>query len=527
MEINDFRQFKNVKIVFGKYITCLAGFNGTGKTTIMGLAGNSMKLSPREAKTISKKQFNIEFRELFKGSTIFDKTKHNVCTVYFSENSNPDKITACRISRVTWQNKGTRFRIIPEWKEPVPETDKTITRSSKFPMPSLYLGLSRLYPVGETADKDIHTEPFELGTDDKEWFIKNYRNILSIYDIPTSFESITITKASNKTSIGISTEKYDYLTNSSGQDSLSQILLSVLSFKKCKEIQKNNWKGGVLFIDEIDATLHPAAQLRLCKFLFSECKSINMQIVFTTHSYSLIQDIAQKTRHNSNEKLNNYQLIYLTNANQNKISIIPNPSLSLIRSDLYATPLHQQKITVFCEDKANRAFLRGLIPQYLQFVNIEDNLDLGCSELKNLYYYDSDYFSRIIFVLDGDVRVNNKFSDFIKNSNVVTLPTELPPDQLLFEYLRTTTREDVFDLNTGYSKRNIIETGPLSDNYSTESLTRRKYSVWFYNNQDFFIRMKSFEHWAEDNINLAQEFLNSFKKAYNFIAEKNGNLLIS
>ena len=42
--INDFRQFKNVEIEIGKFLTVLAGRNSTGKSTILGLLANSGEL---------------------------------------------------------------------------------------------------------------------------------------------------------------------------------------------------------------------------------------------------------------------------------------------------------------------------------------------------------------------------------------------------------------------------------------------------------------------------------------------------
>jgi len=69
------------------------------------------------------------------------------------------------------------------------------------------------------------------------------------------------------------------LTNSSGQDNLGQILLAILSFRKLKEEQGEQWQGGILLIDEIDATLHPAAQSKLIKLFIQEAKENKLQIL--------------------------------------------------------------------------------------------------------------------------------------------------------------------------------------------------------------------------------------------------------
>ena len=83
-----------------------------------------------------------------------------------------------------------------------------------------------------------------------------------------------------------------------------------------------NVKKGVLFIDELDTTLHPSAQIKLCDFLYSEAKKYNFQVVFTTHSFSLLDYITSKTEHNSEKNINNYQIVYLTNANGKLISFV-------------------------------------------------------------------------------------------------------------------------------------------------------------------------------------------------------------
>ena len=390
-------------------------------------------------------------------------------------------------------------------------------------MPTFYLGLSRLYPIGETADSEMKTKEFTMSEDDKNWFINAYKDILSIEDSLSSFESINIPKASNKASLGISTNKYDYLTNSSGQDNLSQILLSVLSFKNCFKLLENDWKGGVLFIDELDTTLHPIAQIKLCNFLYKESEKYQFQVVFTTHSFTLLEMLCEKVRCNSPENVNNYQLVYLTTAN-GKLDIFENPSLSLIKSDLFMQPVSQRKIDIICEDKANRAFLKSLISEYLDYVNIDENINTGCEELKNIYNFKPAFFSNIILVLDGDTKENAGLSNFIEKENVLVLPTNLPPDKLLYEYLCSTQRDENFNHETGFTQRNIKANGPKS--YTKKQHERQKYSSWFHDNMSYINQQNCFKHWCEDNETETKTFIKSFIKSYNAIAKKIGGRII-
>ena len=42
--IEDFRQFENCEVIIGNKLTAVAGNNGTGKSTILGLLANSSQL---------------------------------------------------------------------------------------------------------------------------------------------------------------------------------------------------------------------------------------------------------------------------------------------------------------------------------------------------------------------------------------------------------------------------------------------------------------------------------------------------
>lgn len=76
-----------------------------------------------------------------------------------------------------------------------------------------------------------------------------------------------------------------------GQDNLSKIILALFSFKHLKEKYPHEYKGGILAIDELDATMYPASQKKLLKELRTYASKLNLQIFFTTHSLSLLESI--------------------------------------------------------------------------------------------------------------------------------------------------------------------------------------------------------------------------------------------
>lgn len=113
--IEDFRQFENCEVIIGNKLTAVAGNNGTGKSTILGLLANSSQLPGK--KTYIGKAFRGEFAELFSGSPEHDPTGSKIRLDY-EEHGQGESV----VFRTAWQNKGTRFRVIPKRE---PEDGKT------------------------------------------------------------------------------------------------------------------------------------------------------------------------------------------------------------------------------------------------------------------------------------------------------------------------------------------------------------------------------------------------------------------
>ena len=69
--ISDFRHMKDVDINFGDYLTVISGLNGTGKSSVLGLAGHLFSFRETTGtkfiyKTIIGKPFETEYSEIFK-----------------------------------------------------------------------------------------------------------------------------------------------------------------------------------------------------------------------------------------------------------------------------------------------------------------------------------------------------------------------------------------------------------------------------------------------------------------------------
>ncbi|NEZ76292.1 hypothetical protein EXM98_06370 [Clostridium botulinum] len=516
--INDFRGLHNVDVKLGKYITAISGKNGLGKSTILALIGNTCELKVKEGKTMFNTQFRTEFGEIFKASKEFDKSGSNKCKVNFSDFNNPNEIRDTKICRVTWQRG--RFRIIPETKK-IKEKN-----SRKKEWPSIYLGLSRLYPIGEAKEDGIKINNIKLSKEEEEYFIDNYMNILNLKnEEEICLDMIDIDETKRKKGIGIKTSNYSSITNSAGQDNLGQIILSVLSFKRLLEHNKK-YSGGLLLIDELEATLHPVAQIKLLNFLLTACRKFKLQVVFTTHSISLLKELCIKNSYDKSDDVNNCEVCYLTKSNGPLISL-KNPKFHIIENDLMINQAGRNinKVTVYSEDNEGRWFFEKLTKEYDMYLR-RIKIKLGCSELLNLNKNDPQYFSNVLFVLDGDVQEKdiNKFNSL---NNIIKLPGKIRPEEVIYNFLINLDPECSLwrhGYNIGFTKESIREHGPFSKRYKGKD--RDRFKTWFNDNIQVLDELNVYKYWIEYNKDEYDEFMNSFKNSYNDIASRIFGIII-
>lgn len=527
LELDDFRIFKEQKIHIGKTLTAIAGHNATGKSTVLGILGNSSELKSKYGTTITDKQFKTEFSELFKGSKAHDKTSGTIGKISYQHplNAVPTDINL----RVTWQKWTTesedknRFRILNSWNDFVHKaTSKT---AKKLPLPSFYLGLSRLYPLGEDTQEIIEERKFKskLTESDLKWLIKNYKNILSIDD---DIESISNYEINTKRSGGVNTSEYDYLSNSSGQDNLMQILYLLLSFIKLRnswDDEKSAWLGGLLLIDELDATLHPAAQIRLVDLIYNVSLQFDFQAIFTTHSLQILEYLNKKQ-----QDTHDINIEYFTTAN-GTLQIIHNPSYEAMENDMLISNFYltnpKREIVIYSEDDEARWMIKRLLNSYKERIQLID-IKLGGESLMALLYNDSEYFKNVLFILDGDKDLSStKYKDLPRlYNNVLVLPGNKGPEALIYEYLISLppTHEILAtNFEKGLTLRTFKEMNPLtSEKYAQLKKDRDKYKKWFCDNKGMLEEIDVMKHWINDNSDLFETFIQEFKNKYNTVASR-------
>ncbi|XOB66218.1 AAA family ATPase [Deferribacteres bacterium DY0037] len=526
--INNFRIFKGstdnngdtvpIAIKLGSGITVFAGKNATGKSTLLAMIGNCCELKKTFGKPlVVNSQFKTEFSEIFKGDPEYDLSGSNRFTVFLYTLEKDVTHIDYRSVRVSWQNDKTRFRVIPEIRK-FPKSSS----STKMVYPVLYLGMSRLFPLGESKDEDIKHEIVSLSAQEKEWFIEKYKEVLYLGDQIESVASIGISETKKKKVIAVSTDKYSFLSNSAGQDNLGQILLAILSFQRLKD-NYSDYKGGALLIDEFETTLHPVAQKALYKLLRKECKNLNLQVMFTTHSETLLKDIcSREIANNSVSKINFTELHYLTNSNR-RLDILNNPSYEVVVNDLNAEVANSRikQIKIYSEDAEARWVTKNLLSDYLDRFEFLD-VSLGCSQIIQLYKADIDYFNKHLIILDGDAISDLTSLPEPLQKNIILLPSSQRPETFIYDYLINLDCDHPLwskGLNCGLTHEYLTRKGP---NSYTDEKEREKAKKWFQDNRILFEQIDLFgEFWIKDNPEAYKMFIDKFISAFNYLARIN------
>ncbi len=484
IQVEKFRNISDIDIAFAPRLNAIAGQNGTSKTSVLGLIGHVFTFGNAH-KTLAGKKFATEFSDIFKFAyPTYDKAGNHR---WLTKLDTDQKIPAISYDRKQKGKQNTlRVRV-----------GGSKQNSKKVAYPVIYLGMGRLFPL--TLERSIVSNTSVLSTEETKEFIDLHNEILMIIDENVQPESIT---SSSKRFYAAKTDKYDHLGNSAGQDNLGQIITALLSFKRLRAELGDKYDGGILLIDELDASLFPAAQMKLVEKLHKKALELNLQIFFTTHSLEVLAETA---------KFKDSKIIFLDKGTG---SIQPRYGLNvpeLRKSLLVLGPdaLHQlfDKKYVYCEDDEAVDMLKSILPK-----DIKDKVDiistkLGAGNLKEIAKRKIPDFKDSIIVLDGD----EPASDL---KNVVSLPGDFGPDRLLYELLRNYNAEKFGAIEDGYSKQYCFRDLNSLDSTNDDSRKREKVKKWYKSQKKYWGRNagRVWKIWSEGNEESVAEFVESFRR---------------
>lgn len=536
IEIERFRAFENVSFALGKHITAIAGRNATQKTTVLGMIGQPFTISKENkmygCQTIDGYNFRSQFREKFKISPDYDIIGTHKWTLKLHRNIYSE--SSYTVESIARKQKGKpdslRF-----WNAKSREKG-----AGYIQLPVYYLSLSRLFPIGEAGKTS--TIKIELSDEEKAYCIKKYRTILSIQDSGDS--SVALEKGtSSRTFTGVTDNTHDVFTNSAGEGNITRIILAVLSFKRLKEKYGNDYKGGLLLIDEIDSTLYGFSQMKIVEYLYEAAKQFRLQIVFTTHSPTILKAVNKIHRQELLGKgislpLYAYDssIIYLEPKydSDGKRTIMPknissSSELNNILNDMNLTiPTDGVKVKIYCEDALAVQFVRYLLNKklslnldlYMQFVDI----NLGWPNYLQLVDKKVPEFRRNMIILDGDVQEmkDYKSKKYIveQANNIVFLPLVVERDLfvLLKEHASFNEYTSSYCRVTAFNYDICFNNWPLEPEYYDTN----KYKHWFHSLVDVLGDPYSlYDFWIDKNIDKFNHFCSTFIETFNRLADVN------
>ena len=538
IEIEKFRAFENASFSLGKRITAISGRNATQKTTVLGMIGQPFTISSKNhpmygCKTIDGYNFRSQFKEKFKISPTHDvigehKWKLNLHHgIYENDYYRVESIAR----RQAGHEPTLRF-----WN-----AESRARGAGYIQLPVYFLSLSRLFPIGETGK--TQAAPVTLTKDELDYCITNYRTILSIQSV-SGIPSVGIEKgASSKTFAGVSDDIHDIFTNSAGEGNITRIILAILSFRRLKEQYGRNYKGGILLIDELDATLYGFSQTKLVDYLWDAADKYKIQIVFTTHSPIILKCVNKLQRKERQDKGINLpifaydsSIVYLEprydqegNRTIMPKNICTSRELNGVLNDInLAIPTNENKINVYCEDNRAISFIQYVLSVFLN-INLDlymsfIDINLGWTNYVQLAEKKVPEFRNNIIVLDGDIpqkpEYKSKAQAITEAKNFIFLPLVIEKSifKLLKDHHAFSKFEKDFSCSPAFTYDVCFNNWPLdAANYNTDDFKHwYAQAVTAIGDQDIL-----FAFWCHENKNDIDTFVEKFILLFNQLAERN------
>lgn len=523
LKIDRFRRFNNIALSFGDKVTLIAGQNGTSKSTLLGMLAQPFSfgvLRGNTAGSIDKSSYtdnyhgiilseNVDFTgkpfmydcdDVFRLSKEYDSNENTyryntiLSGVPASTNSPLVDNTLFTVNRGRSTDKGVRFVTGPRASHKPGE--------GNFPHPVIYLGLNRLWPLAVAKQCTFTSDA--LSDDDRNWYVKKYNKVLCLDEHDNNAKFMDT--AEKRKFITPESNDYDGESCSAGQDNLSQLLTSILSFRSLKKKLGEKYRGGMLLIDELDATLHAFAQDKLLELMCQVSEELGLQIVATTHSLRLLEMAYQS------QLKEHTAILYLHNSDGSVITRHFSTYQEL--SDhlkVESTPPPKKKLrrvsVVFEDEESKRLFQQICGSKLRKYISTTNTGTLGGGHLKNLAYMAKKLpeLLDMIFVPDGDMA--KTLNDAPRN--LIALPGNKRPETLVYRHLFGMKESDSFWDGT-YTRQFAITS--KGGNSLKKGNTEAWVKEWYRTQSDHWRRgnQKVFESWVQANKADCLAFFNKF-----------------
>ena len=457
LNISRFRHLSELpNIRIGEKLTVIAGGNGLGKSSLLGLIGHvfSWRQGGRaRMNPFCQTPLETQFSEVFRFSPDHDYASPYSYSLVFA-----DGTTREAVSRFVGANR--RFRIDVGTRE---------KGRGKVSCAVIYLGLKRLIPLAQEREESItKPEGGQLSETERALYREWHNRVLVLDDEVSPLH----TKSRNKEVYFPVCEKYDELGSSAGQDNLAQIIMALLAFRRIRDEMGDRYLGGILLIDEVETTLYPAAQHELMRLLLRAAGDYDIQIIFTTHSTDIITYMLKPRDRTFFEST---EIIYLHRPRgavavcQDKASL---PDMLANLKHEVSSEAPGRRINVYLEDAEARVVFKKLAGPQLRSQLTVSNSNMGAGVYENLLKNKIPEFRRALIVIDGDQRRSSRLK---RNPNVLFLPGAARPENVFYDFLCGLPEDDEFwDPGLGrYTKQAFLRGRP------SNTVDRETMKQWF------------------------------------------------
>jgi len=531
-----FRKLQNIKIDFADRLTVIAGHNGIGKSTILGLVANTFGITESPYKSFFGEPFyaNIE-RIVYLALKEVDAAKLDpaAAPIVIAEVGNLIVKKRCSM---TQRKSYRRARVVPRTVDKAPED--SIGQDAKVPLPTIYLGMKRLASIGEADEKEVSSTVPLMEAEDRKLIADFVKRVIVGVEVTTDVTHQSI-KGSKKKTVQPGYGSHEALAVSMGQDSLGSIATALASFNHLKRELGQSYPGGLLVIDELDIGFHPHAIVRLVAALKLYAKRLDLQIVATTHSPKLIEAVHPDGGGDKNAP---DSVVYLIDTKFPRLA--PDQSLKAILDEMAlsqtnSAPAKPTKpvLCVYFEDDEGKQFCDAILSSAerksigaakgvsLNFIA----LGLGGTNLLNLPSKDPLFKLRVL-VVDADTTIREPIA---KLRNSVKLPctngaggTNRSPENTIKNFLRLVASSEsgplrgaLFRFNIPNPTSNKIEETFFSDD-SSMSQKRESSKNWWKLHWPKLKAWGVLREWAACHEDEVKAFRDAFEKAVEATANR-------
>lgn len=539
LEFTDppFRKLGDLKIEFANRVTLIAGHNGIGKSTILGLVTNTFGLTDKNGPksylgdlfyTPIERIVYLALSEVAKAQ----ERPADAPTVI----ADMGGIIVRKRCAMTQRQEWMRARVVPRTIDKT--ADDSVGQDAKIPLPTIYLGIKRLASIGEAAERDVISASLDMHSDDSK-LMMDFVSAVILGSQVTADVTLQSIKGSRKKTAQPGYEKHEALAVSMGQDSLGSIASALASFNRLKRELGDDYSGGLLVIDELDVGFHPHAIERLAKELKKQANRLNLQIVATTHSPRLIEAVHPQGDGNENAP---DSVIYLLDTAHPRLA--PDQSLKAVLDDMAlrtevisAGKVQKPKLYIYFEDPEGKQFCDALIPSGKRSKIGRQNgvqiklipLGVGGSNLIQFPDHDPIFRDRVL-VVDADTSIPKKA---MLRGNTLKLPcpsgasgTDRSPENIIKNFLRGMASGQDAKLKDAMERLSVTNpsTNKVQSTFLLEtqnsSNERKSSKNWWIDHWDAIVQWGVIREWANCYDEEVAVFIKNFEKAVATTAQR-------